>query len=134
MDTPSALLVALIGAVTVGEAATADFVNVIAEEFHGDGWVEHGYEGLTTYRLYAVFDEPHAIYAVSDTPHPVHVIRSHGDTPDVAVVAPAVPHAIYAVSDVPHAAIGLPHLPSGSSSSGTSWIRPRRISSAATLM
>ncbi len=56
MDTPSALLVALIGAVAVGEAAAAAFVKVTAEEFRGDGWIEHGYEGLTTYRVYAVFD------------------------------------------------------------------------------
>ncbi len=56
MGTRSALLVALIGVVTVGEAATAAFVNVTAEKFRGEGWVEHGYAGLTAWRIYANFD------------------------------------------------------------------------------
>ncbi len=73
MGTRSALLLALIGAETVGEAATAAFVNVIAEEFRGDGWIEHGYEGLTTYRVYAVFDDIGkpgllSVYAIPESP------------------------------------------------------------------
>ncbi len=56
MGTRSTLLVTLIGAVAVGEAATADFVNVTAEKFRGEGWVEHGYAGLTAWRIYANFD------------------------------------------------------------------------------
>ncbi len=37
-------------------AASADFIDVTAEPFVGDGWVCNGFEGLTVWRIYANFD------------------------------------------------------------------------------
>jgi hypothetical protein len=36
--------------------AAADFKSVLIEPYVGAGWVENGYEGLSTFRLYATFD------------------------------------------------------------------------------
>lgn len=44
------------GSVLLATISSADFVDVTAEPFVGDGWVCNGYEGLTTWRIYANFD------------------------------------------------------------------------------
>ncbi len=34
----------------------AGFTGISTEMYTGDGWIEHGYQGFTTYRIYANFD------------------------------------------------------------------------------
>lgn len=50
-------LTACAGSVLLAAAvASADFVDVTAERYVGDGWVCNGFEGLTAWRIYANFD------------------------------------------------------------------------------
>jgi uncharacterized protein (TIGR03382 family) len=57
----------------VAGAANAALLQVVAEEYVGDGWVANGYEGLVTYRIYAEFsgeagDGVVAVFGNADSP------------------------------------------------------------------
>ncbi len=45
------------GTMLLESSAQAEFLGLACEPYVGDGWVENGYEGLATYRVYAEFDE-----------------------------------------------------------------------------
>ena len=67
------VLTALAGSMVVAGAANAALLQVVAEEYVGDGWVANGYEGLVTYRIYAEFsgeagDGVVAIFGNADSP------------------------------------------------------------------
>ena len=49
---------ALASTMVFAVAANAGFTGLTIEEYVGDGWVDNGYVGLTTWRLYANFDDP----------------------------------------------------------------------------
>ncbi len=50
-------------------AVQATFIGLRVEQYVGDGWVEHGYQGLTTYRIYANFDsQDDVVHAVMGSP------------------------------------------------------------------
>ncbi len=49
-------LAGLAGMGIVAGSAAAAFTGVSIESYVGEGWVENGYAGLSTYRLYANFD------------------------------------------------------------------------------
>jgi len=48
------MLVGMCGAIAA--PARADFTGLALEQYLGEGWIEHGYEGLTAWRVYAEFD------------------------------------------------------------------------------
>ncbi len=50
------LLAGLIAAACLTSPLSAAFLGLVSEVFEEPEWREHGYEGLRTYRLYAVFD------------------------------------------------------------------------------
>jgi uncharacterized protein (TIGR03382 family) len=51
----SRALTALAGTLVMGSIAHAALLQVVAEEYVGDGWVDNGYTDLVTYRFYAEF-------------------------------------------------------------------------------
>ena len=56
---------AIAGALAFAAATHADFMGLTGHVYVGDGWVENGYLGLDTYRIYANFDsEEDAVLAV----------------------------------------------------------------------
>ncbi len=44
------------GTLVLAASANAGYTGLYVENFVGEGWADHGYVGLTTYRLYATFD------------------------------------------------------------------------------
>lgn len=42
--------------ILVAPMAPAELLQVTIEPYVGEGWIEHGYENLQTYRIYAIFD------------------------------------------------------------------------------
>jgi len=66
------------------EAATGtSFRSIECEEFTGEGWSDHGYEGLTTYRVYAVFEpggaDPGVLSVFGLRGQPLILVSSSGE-------------------------------------------------------
>ena len=60
---------ALAGTLVFAAAANAGYTGLTLDTFVGDGWVDNGYVGLTTYRLYANFDaDDDVLLAVNGSP------------------------------------------------------------------
>lgn len=61
-------------------SGSRSFVDIYAEPYVGDGWVENGFTGLTAWRLYAVFDSPaEGVIAVfGNSTNPLTITSSDG--------------------------------------------------------
>ena len=60
---------AIAGTLVFAAAATADYTGLSYESYVGTGWVDGGYVGLTTYRVYANFSsEDDVLIAVNGSP------------------------------------------------------------------